>query len=261
MVVTRSKAMAISAEIKKYFEELLKPLATSSNMNDLFESFKADVLQKFGQFENKIVNRIEAQDRKISELESTLVVSHNTINILSTRLDNVENISDNNEQYSRRSCLRIHGIEYKEVSDNVMEVLDSCYEQMKLPFDQSDIDRVHRIGKPTTRKDEGGEEVKTVKSIIVRFKSWDARQKFYKARPRSHQTKVQKPGTRSFNIVLDLTKRRYELLTYAKGVIEGNSKVSCAFADVNCTPAIKTSDNKFYYFNDKPKLHEILNKL
>ena len=76
---------------------------------------------------------------------------------------------DDNEQYSRRSCLRIHGVEVKENEDEdgIMNVLEDCYSSVNLQFDVKDIDRAHRIGLPYTDKNSG----KKVKLIIVKFRS------------------------------------------------------------------------------------------
>ena len=57
-----------------------------------------------------------------------------------------------------------------------------------------------------------------VRSIIVKFKSWKSRADFYKTRPRNHLDRQKKPGS-SFNVSLDLTKCRYNLLIKAKGLI------------------------------------------
>ena len=54
-----------------------------------------------------------------------------------------------------------------------------------------------------------------VRSIIVKFKSWKSRADFYKTRPRNHLDRQKKPGS-SFNVSLDLTKRRYNLLIKAR---------------------------------------------
>ena len=53
-----------------------------------------------------------------------------------------------------RSCLRIHGIECKdnERNDDVLQKVKECYEEMNLPFQYENIDRVHKIGKTYTDK-------------------------------------------------------------------------------------------------------------
>ena len=71
------------------------------------------------------------QNLKIQELESKIHSQENGFKKL-------EIISDNNEQYSRRSCLHIHGIEFKEVdSGDVMEELEKCYNVMGIPFNEN----------------------------------------------------------------------------------------------------------------------------
>ena len=57
-----------------------------------------------------------------------------------------------------------------------------------------------------------------------------------------------KPGS-SFNVSLDLTKRRYNLLIKAKGLIANNPSVAYAFCDINCSLVLKFNDNTYRYFN------------
>ena len=117
----------------------------------------------------------------------------------------LEIISDDNEQYSRRSCLRIHGIEFKEGdSGDVMEELEKCYNVMGILFNENEIDRAHGIRKPFLDK----EQKKKVRSIIHKFKSWKARAAFYKSRPKNYVYGRKKPRFTSFCVSLDLTKCR-----------------------------------------------------
>ena len=46
-----------------------------------------------------------------------------------------------------RTSSRIHGTKVleNESVDNVMAVVKSCHEKINVPFDQDNIDRVHRI--------------------------------------------------------------------------------------------------------------------
>ena len=78
---------------------------------------------------------------KSEKLESIIIIHENTIDQLLVKCDD-------NEQYSRRSCLRIHGVEVKENEDEdgVMNVLEDCYSSVNLSFDANGIDRAHRIG-------------------------------------------------------------------------------------------------------------------
>ena len=61
---------------------------------------------------------------------------------------------DDKEQYSRLSCLRIHGTECSndERNDNVLQRVKECCEEMNLPFQDENVDRAHRIGRTCTDK-------------------------------------------------------------------------------------------------------------
>ena len=81
---------------------MIKPLATNT-------SLKEEVISEFE-------SKISEQNDKIYELESRVAIQEETINNLLTKCDN-------NEQHSRRSCLRIHGIESnsKEKNEDVID--------------------------------------------------------------------------------------------------------------------------------------------
>ena len=204
MVSTRSnntkakeeKMTTATEELKCYFEKLIEPLVTNNSFEELFNNLKDEIMKKFNE-------KISEQNAKIEKLESIITIHENTIDQLLVKCDD-------NKQYSRGSCLRIHGVEVKENEDEdgVMNVLEDCYSSLNLQFDANDIDRAHHIGLPYTDKNSG----KKVKSIIVRFRSWKACQRFYKGRPRYYADSSKKPG---FTVSVDLTKRRYLLLTKA----------------------------------------------
>ena len=72
---------------------------------------------------------------------------------------------------------------------------------MELSFNEEVIDRAHRVGREYMNKI----SKKKVKSIIVKFKSWKARQKLYNARPRVQKDGKKKPR-QNFSISVDLKK-------------------------------------------------------
>ena len=212
-------------------------------MEELLYKFKEGIISKFE-------DKLREQNLKIQELESKIHSQENTFKKL-------EIISDDNEQYSRRSCLRIHDVECKEGDNSaVMEEIEKCYNFMGILFNEKEIDRAHDIGNALLDK----ERKKKVRSIIVKFKSWKARAAFYKARPKNYVNGRRKPGLTSFSVSLDLTKRRYSLLAKAKSIIKDNPAVMFAFADINCSLALKLNDDKFHYFNSEDELNKILQK-
>ena len=115
---------------------------------------------------DKLEVKLEKQANPINELEGQIALQKNMP-------DQLEIKCENNEQYSRRTSIRIHGIEVPENKsfDNVMAVVKSCPVEINAPFDQDNIDRVHRIRKKYT--DENTR--KNIQSITVKFKSWKSR--------------------------------------------------------------------------------------
>ena len=161
----------------------------------------------------KFDEKILEQNTNIEKLELVITIHENTIDQLLVKCSD-------NEHYSKRSCLRIHGVEVKENEDEdgIMNVLEDCYSSVNLQFDANYIDHAQCIGLPYTDKNSGTK----VKSIIVKFKSWKACKRFYKGQPRYYADSSKKP---CFTISIDLTKRRYLLLTKAKWLIKGNSNI------------------------------------
>ena len=124
---SRSSSMAITDELKDYFENLVNPLVTNAYMEQILGKFKSEVVTKFEEIVTEHENRITC-------LEATLALRKNTMDVL---LSELEVKADDNEQYSRRSCLRIHGISYDENSRNEdMEItLSDCFGKVDVPFD------------------------------------------------------------------------------------------------------------------------------
>ena len=73
----------------------------------------------FAKLKEEIVERFEIklkeQNDRIEILDAKIAMQENLIK-------NLETMNDNNEQYSRRSCLRIHGIEMKNDEENKKDV-------------------------------------------------------------------------------------------------------------------------------------------
>ena len=92
-----------------------------------------------------------------------------------------------------------------------------------------------------------------VRSILLNLDHGNQEQPFYKSRPRIHLDRQKKPGS-SFNVSLDLTNRRYNLLLKAKELIANNPLVAYAFGDLNFSLVLKFNDNTYRYFNSESDL-------
>ena len=126
---------------------------------------------------------------------------------------------------------------------------------MNLPFQDENIDRVHRIGKTYTDKTTG----KKVKFITVKLNSWKSRQRFCNARPKHFTNGKWKPGQHLFSVLGDLTRRRCLLLNKAKGLIKDCESINYIFADVNCSLRMKFQNGVFKCFNGENELHCLIN--
>ena len=88
----RSEKMSVSHELRDYFSELIQPLATNECLEQMFQKLKEEIVPKFEE-------RFIEQNTKTDELEEQVPYKENTINQLLIKCDD-------NEQYSRRNCLR-----------------------------------------------------------------------------------------------------------------------------------------------------------
>ena len=115
--------------------------------------------EKFHEFE-KVSNE---KEKMINSLKQE-------VNGLKERIKSLEKDSGDHEQYSRRNCIFIHGIEEDkdEVTDDI--VVNTLQDKLELEISKKDIDRSRRIGKPSPRKK---------RSIIVKFLRYSDRHKAY----------------------------------------------------------------------------------
>ena len=96
---------------------------------------------------------------------------------------------------------------------------------------------------------------KKIKSVIVNFKSWKARQQLYNARPRN-----QKDDKKNFSISVDLTRRRYQLVREARRIVEDIIAINFALVNINCSLGVRYENDSFHYVSSKQELHNIINK-
>ena len=150
---------------------------------------------------------------------------------------------DDNEQYSRRSCLRITGIPLpengKESPQECTKKVIDVFAELEVNISEDDIDRAHRVGKKTT--DDDGIEGQ---AMIVKLYSWKDRVSVYRARKKLEDKRI----------FTDLTYRRAKLLKLAQTLVKSNPDFEFAFADINCRLGVKGTDDKFQFFNTKEEL-------
>ena len=122
---------------------------------------------------------------------------------LKTKVLKLEEAVDSAEQYSRRNCLRITGIQEtdSEVTD---DIVISLARSIDVELSLQDIDRSHRLGRP----EPGDINTRKPRDIIVKFATYRMRAKFYKAR-----VLTKSRGHRGVFVNEHLTKSRGRLCT------------------------------------------------
>ena len=192
----------------------------------------------------KLEERFEDEDQKINALEERVNVLESKLAVLGALDARIEE----NEQYSRRFCLRFNGIPLPKDGnkEDCVEKVADIMENTDCGVGREAIDRAHRIGRVT--KDKHG---KPSQQVIARFKSFSERTAVYRSRKKAEGVRVR----------LDLTKKRLSLLNDAAELVESLECVDFVFADINCNTVAKLRNGTFLFFNSIIKLEEKLGEL
>lgn len=155
---------------------------------------------------DRIVSRV--RQSIMSDLKTELIAEHiaplataltETRNLLADKVAENEQLKsdindlkleiDEQEQYSRRSCLRLNGVTGDEgdPNENVEAKLLYLAETHNIDIQPSDIDIAHRLGKP---------KMAVTRSVIVKFTNSKARQRVLSARKRLGSVYVNEDLTR-----------------------------------------------------------------
>ena len=114
---------------------------------------------------------IKKKDEKINQLEKTIENLVEKQKSLSSKIDDLE-------QYSRRKCLFLHGVNESSDENTIIEIIiieiiiKTFFEELGVEIKEDDLDRNHRLGKPK-RKDN------KPRPIIVKFTCYAVRRKIF----------------------------------------------------------------------------------
>ena len=185
--------------IREIVEKAIEKLVTKDDIDTLISALQ-------DKLESAIVSKI---DELRKPLEDQIEKLENKIALYESHMENLEIKIDDQEQYSRRSCLRILGIplptQGHESVETCMEKVQKVFDEMKVQIPKEAIDRVHRIGR------KGQDQNGTLQqAMIVKFKSWNDRVSAYRARKK----------LKDKSIVVDLTRRRADLLKQAREIVK-----------------------------------------
>ena len=146
------------------------------------------------------------------------------------------------EQYSRILCLRVQSVD-RETSSDVLEKVKEICAESNLGIPDSNLDTALRIGKSYFHK------IKKVKctSVVVCSNCCTGQKKSIK----------QKKG---YKIRLDLTRRRYLMLSEANKLASDNQNANFCYADLNCRLKIRLNDNQEGFFDTLEDLRDLLDR-
>ena len=92
------------------------------------------------------------------------------MNSLEIKNKTLSEMIDDQEQYSRRNCLPLHGVDEEDVEDTDQKIIEVIAEEMDIQLVEEDLDRTHRIGKKSDGKS---------RPIIIKFTRYNVRKKIY----------------------------------------------------------------------------------
>ena len=192
----------------------------------LKDSFRDEFRTELSTLVTSIVDGVlSGINTKMQTMEDQITNLKKENSTLNSRVQKLESAAEAAEQYSRRNCLRVSGI-----GENTFENTDALVLKMAATVEADitldEIDRSHRIGKPTLGK---------TRDIIVKFSTFRARQKLYTAR-----TNLKTRGYAGVFINEDLTKHRSGLLFSARTLVKQRRLIGAWSS--NGTILIKTNE-------------------
>ncbi|MEW8546921.1 MAG: hypothetical protein AB2693_25685 [Candidatus Thiodiazotropha sp.] len=140
---------------------------------------------------------------------------------LRTRVVKLEEAVDNAEQYSRRNCLRITGIQEAD-NEATDDIVINLARNIDVELSPQDIDRSHRLGRPES----GDIGTRKPRDIIVKFTTYRMRAKFYKAR-----VLTKSRGFKGVFVNEHLTKLRGRLMYQARRRVKSQQLKSAWSSD------------------------------
>lgn len=197
----KMNSMITNTEFSKKFDQLV----TKEFLENVIAGVKRELKEEMSEKMDKLESRIFELELKHDELmkENESLKSHANKN--SEFIDEVDNGVQNAlqktndlEQYTRKSSVRIYGIEdeeYEDIPTTVFKVNKLLNEKLQMNIEEKEINIAHRLGKFENRK---------MRPVIVRFMSRQRKIETIKLRRALAKTQ--------YVIKEDLTKDNQEFL-------------------------------------------------
>ena len=176
----------------------MKPIITQAVANAV-RSLEISVIKPL-QDQNKMLKlKVEETEEIIQTKNELLEQKNEVISDLQQKVDNLSNKIDENEQYGRRTSVRMYNLTYssqseEECTETVVGVIRNL---MKVDISADDIERCHPVGKPNS---------KGMKPLLIKFKHYHTKQSVYKAKSNL------KGNPHKVFLTEDLTKRNHDMV-------------------------------------------------
>ena len=206
------------------FDDKLKLFVTSINSlkgNNKTPSWIKPFLDSIKTFATDVAAHVD-------QLQATVEVSKHVSSTLEESVKSLTYELDDLQQYSRRTCLLIHGVAEEEKENVEAKVFDVVNKDVKANLADTDVSRTHRLGK---KRSDG-----KPRPIIVRFLSYRQRKQVFDRKKALKGKKIV--------ITENLTKLRYSLLNKCKDHF-GKENVWSFDGRICC----KSGDNKLTFTN------------
>lgn len=164
-------------------------------------------IEKLEKLANKIENLENLVVPKIEQLQQLSEKRNDEITALEERIVCLEELVDSQEQYSRRTSVRISGVKETEGEDVVAEVMN-ILDPLDIPVQRENINRTHRVGSKMLRD---GKPRTKPRQILVQFKDYPSKAAIMKVKKNIDEKLF--PDT---YISEDLTSKRSKLLYLAR---------------------------------------------
>lgn len=186
---------------------------TFSNFMAEFKNSMGDIQTQLASLKSEASTTVsESRLNKIDILETQLaglaVKVFNFFEVMNNRFFDIEQKVDENQQYSRRNCLLLHGVPEMADEDATKVALQVFKEKLGVTIEESQIDRAHRIGNKKKKRTVANAVKEGTRPIIIKFVSYGPRNQVFSV----------KRKLKNSNIVIteSLTKMRLELLKCAR---------------------------------------------
>ena len=241
---------------------------TQKLMNEMFERFHNENKKLFESIHVTIHeavqkefltlhNRLDEQEARLLDAEfknkSQAEEIHRLSSIVTdqrTTINNLRLAVADLDQYSRRNCLQIFGIEEQDNESTDDIICQLARDSLGVTISKDDIDRSHRVGDPNKQpmRMKDGKSVRRARPIVVKFTSYRTR----------HAVISRRRSLKGTDVVIQeqLTKANVQLLKSAKKI---NNVLNAWSSDGRVIVKLQASNGKTInkVIRDESDLHSL----